>query len=97
VAYRFGVHELTTSGPTYHRPETPMPESGLRHVIQADENTWELELPQEFLEQLSRNTRSGVPAPAYGAPSDPLPDAAPVPAQEVGRPEEPFSAPGDSE
>lgn len=99
VAYRFEVNEQPVLGsvPVYQWPESPGAEGGLRHVIEADENAWELELPHEFLKEIARNDRAGVPPPIDLPPSDPLPGAPPVPAQEVGRPDEPFSAAGDSE
>jgi hypothetical protein len=75
VAYRFKVNERPSAQyavPVYQWPESPLAENGLQHVIEAHENTWELELPQEFLEAVARNIRGSEPPP-----SDPLPDAAP--------------------
>ena len=94
VAYRFEVHSQPDGFnpvPVYQWPMSPGAEDGLRHIVQANENTWELELPQEFLNNVLSNVGGSEPAPdygassdpAYGAPSNPLPDAAPEPAQEL--------------
>ena len=75
VAYRFEVHEPPGLDPVpvYQWPDSPGAEGGLRHVIEAQENTWALELPQEFLEQLSSNARASVPEPSEPPPSEPPP------------------------
>lgn len=100
VAYHFEVNERPTGlypVRVFQWPESPDAEDGLRHVIEANENTWELELPQEFLAEVLRNIPASEPVPVDPLPSDPLPPAAPDPAHEGVRPAEPFSAPDVSE
>jgi uncharacterized protein (TIGR03067 family) len=94
VAYRFEVNERPSAQyavPVYQWPESPLADGELQHVIEAHENTWELELPQEFLEEVARDVRASEPEPspippsdpAYGAPTSLAPDAAPEPAKEL--------------
>jgi hypothetical protein len=100
VAYRFQVNERPdglNSVPVYQWPESPMAEDGLRHIIEAHENTWELELPQKFLEEVARNVRGSEPPPIDLPPSDPVLDAAPDPAHDGARPAQPVSASDASE
>lgn len=91
VAYRFEVNERPVEVRpvrVYQWPESSLAEDGFRHVIEAHDNTWELELPQEFLEEVARDVRASEPPP-----SDPLPAAAADPAHEGVLPAQPVSAP----
>ena len=100
VTSRFEVNERPDGlNPVrvYQWPESPGAEGGLRHVIEAHENTWELELPQKFLEEVARNVRGSEPPPIDLPPSDPVLDAAPDPAHDGARPAQPVSASDASE
>lgn len=88
VAYRFEVHEPPVLGPVpvYQWPDSPEADGALRHVIEAKENTWALELPQVFLDGIARNVRGSEPPPI-----DPVPDAAPDPAHDGARRPDPHA------
>ena len=96
VSYRFEVNEQPDGlnpVPVYQWPESLGTEDGLRHVIEANENSWKLELPQEFLKEISRNLGADEPPPIDLPPSDPVPEAASDPAHESDRPGGPVSVP----
>jgi uncharacterized protein (TIGR03067 family) len=100
VAYHFEVNELPTGlypVRVFQWPESPNAEDGLRHVIEANEDSWELELPQEFLAEVLRNIPASEPPPSDLPPSDPLPAAASDSAHESDRPGERPSVPDISE
>jgi hypothetical protein len=52
VVYHFNMHQRTHDSrpvPVFYWPESRQEEDCLRHVVNADEKSWALQLPQEYL------------------------------------------------